>query len=376
VQLAPGLYDPREPGTGRAAPAQAFIPDVPVIDIADGCARVDVELPPGVRVLGLSDGLRQSEELLRPMLEATQLSGRDRALEALNTAQLEQGLLVHVAAGVDAGRLLLRWAGTGGTRVFNQFRLVIALEKGARLHLLEQHQDESDRPQLLNLVTQITLASGAEMQHLRLQRESEESVLLTSAAVEQGEASAYRYFAFDLGSGLVRHEHRVELTGETATTSLNGAYVLYGQRHADNHVSVHHGAANCRSEQFYRGVLGGRSRGVFNGRTLIREGADGSSVQQSNANLLLSRHAEIDTKPELEIYADEVEASHGATVGQLDESAVFYLRTRGLGDIEARGMLTAAFCRAVSDRLQDADLSEALSDQLDQAMRLLQQDAA
>jgi Fe-S cluster assembly protein SufD len=118
----------------------------------------------------------------------------------------------------------------------------------------------------------------------------------------------------------------------------------------------------------FRTVLGGRSRGVFNGRALIREGADGSSVQQSNANLLLSRLAEMDAKPELEIYADEVVASHGATVGQLDETAVFYLRSRGLSDAEARRILTAAFCHAVTSRLEDRDLAEKIGEMVDAAM--------
>ena len=144
--------------------------------------------------------------------------------------------------------------------------------------------------------------------------------------------------------------------------------MLDGQRHVDNHVSVDHAAPDCSSEQFFRGVLGGRSRGVFNGRALIRTGADGSSVRQSNANLLLSDLAEMDTKPELEIYADEVEASHGATVGQLDETAVFYLRSRGLADSAARRMLTAAFCRAATDKLEDSGLAGRIVELIDEVM--------
>ena len=149
---------------------------------------------------------------------------------------------------------------------------------------------------------------------------------------------------------------------------FNGAFVLDRKRHVDNHVSVDHASPGCSSSQFFRGVLGGSSRGVFNGRALIRPGADGSSVTQSNANLLLSTLAEMDTKPELEIYADEVEASHGATVGQLDETAIFYLRSRGLSETRARRMLTAAFCRAVIDRLGNRSLAERLEGMLDAVM--------
>jgi Fe-S cluster assembly protein SufD len=144
--------------------------------------------------------------------------------------------------------------------------------------------------------------------------------------------------------------------------------VLDGARHVDNHISVDHASPACSSEQFFRGVLGGRSRGVFNGKALIRPGADESSVRQSNANLLLSPLAQIDTKPELEIYADEVEASHGATVGQLDEAAIFYMRTRGLSETEARRLLVGAFCRAVTDKLENQVLAGRISALIDQAM--------
>ena len=192
--------------------------------------------------------------------------------------------------------------------------------------------------------------------------------MLTSTSVEQAAGSKYRYSGFDLGGGLVRHGLDTKLAGSGAQAEFNGAFVLDRKRHVDNHVSVDHASPACSSTQFFRGVLGGSSRGVFNGRALIRPGADGSSVHQSNANLLLSALAEMDTKPELEIYADEVEASHGATVGQLDDAAIFYLRSRGLSDAQARRMLTAAFCRAVTDRLGDNSLAERLSVMIDAAM--------
>ena len=201
-----------------------------------------------------------------------------------------------------------------------------------------------------------------------MQQESAGAVLLTATSVAQAADSRYVYSGFDLGGAVVRHELAATLDGPGADAEFRGAFVLDGRRFADNHVSVDHAAPGCSSRQFFRGVLGGRSRGVFNGRALIRPGADGSSVHQSNANLLLSGLAEMDTKPELEIYADEVEASHGATVGQLDEAAVFYLRTRGLSDSEARRMLTSAFCHAVTDKLDDRELATRLSAMIDRAM--------
>jgi Fe-S cluster assembly protein SufD len=214
----------------------------------------------------------------------------------------------------------------------------------------------------------VELGSNAELDYFRLQNESEKTVLLSSTRIQQARGSRLRYSGFDLGGGLVRHELKTVLGGSGAHAAFLGAFVLDGSRHVDNHISVDHASPACSSEQFFRGVLGGRSRGVFNGKALIRSGADESSVRQSNANLLLSPLAQIDTKPELEIYADEVVASHGATVGQLDEDAVFYLRSRGLPEADARRLLVSAFCRAVTDRLENQKMAGCISDMIDRAM--------
>jgi Fe-S cluster assembly protein SufD len=248
------------------------------------------------------------------------------------------------------------------------FRLVVVLGEGAALKLVEQFASAAPAHGALNVVFQADLARGASLSHVRVQTESDDAVLLTSTSVEQGSDSRYRYAGFDLGGGLVRHGLHARLAGQGAEAVFDGAFVLDRRRHVDNHVSVDHVAPGCRSDQFFRGVLGGSSRGVYNGRALIRAGADGSSVRQSNANLLLSGLAEMDTKPELEIYADEVEASHGATVGQLDDAAVFYLRSRGLDEEQARRMLTTAFCHAVTDRLPERDLAGRIAAMIDTAM--------
>ena len=288
---------------------------------------------------------------------------------ALNTAFLDQGLVIHVGENVKAGSLLIRWAFSGEERAhLSNFRMILLLEPGAELEIIEQFESTGETANALNVVTQVDLAERAVLGHVRVQQESEGVVLLTSTSVEQAAGSNYRYSGFDLGGGLVRHELDTKLAGRGAEVEFNGAFILDGKRHVDNHVSVDHASPGCNSTQFFRGVLGGSSRGVFNGRALIRPGADESRVKQSNANLLLSQLAEMDTKPELEIYTDEVEASHGATVGQLDEAAIFYLRTRGLSDAQARRMLTAAFCHAVTDRLVDRSLAERLADMIDETM--------
>ncbi len=369
-----------------AEPVPAPVADLPpplcessvVVDIRDGAlGEVPADLPQGLTVLPLATALERFEERLKPLFEAVELRGATRAFAALNTALATQGLVVHVArdaaGGSAAGRLLLRWGlSAGAAATMGQFRLFVLLDDGARLELVEQYLGSGEAPgdgaAGLNVLCQAELGAGARLSHTRVQAETEQAVLLTSTMLEQARDSRFVYRGFDLGAGLARHELTTRLTGPGAEADIAGAWLLDGRRHVDNHVSVEHLAPGCASEQFFRGVLGGRSRGVFNGRALIQAGADGSSVRQSNANLLLSPLAEMDTKPELEIYADEVEASHGATVGQLDEAAVFYLRSRGLTDGAARRMLTAAFCRAVTDRVADPILAERIGGLLDAAM--------
>jgi len=325
--------------------------------------------PDGIRLLSLDEGFRALEPQLRQLITSVDTTGASRMFAALNTAFLGQGLVIHVGKNVEARPLLLRWAFTpeGASRMGN-VRLFILLEEGAQLEIIEQFESVSETAGSLNLLTQVELSEKSSLVHTRVTSESEQALILTSTQVEQSAESSYQYSGFDLGGGLVRHELSSRLAGKGAQAGFDGAFVLDGKQHVDNHISVDHAAPDCSSKQFFRGVLGGKSRGVFNGKALIRAGADGSVVRQSNANLLLSRLAEIDTKPELEIYADEVEASHGATVGQLDEDAVFYLRTRGLTDASARHLLTAAFCHAVTDRLADRALAGHVSEIIDQAM--------
>jgi len=352
-----------------AAP-EPLVAGAPRILLVDGIpAAVEGTLPDGVRLLQLREALERYEEPLREMAQRVGLGGPTHAFSALNTAFIDRARVLHVAAGVDAGRLLLQWTFSATAAERLEFaRLFLLLEDAARLDLVEQFESAAGTAGALNTMLQARLGRAAQLDHTRLQRETDEALLLTATSVEQGADSRYRHRGFDLGGGLVRHELYTELLGEGAASDLAGACVLDGSRHGETRISVDHAAPRCASEQFFRGVLGGRSRGVFNGRALIRKGADGSSVRQSNANLLLSPLAEMDTKPELEIYADEVEASHGATVGQLDESAVFYLRSRGLGDAEARRILTAAFCHAVSDRIEDRELAARIGALLDAAM--------
>ena len=370
-QLAPQFLESgiQQPATGRF-PEPLCAAEAGTVDIVDGllCASLP-ETAPGLTLLTLNEGITEFGMTLQQVLESTDTGSPGNTFTALNTAFLDQGLVVRVDENVKAGSLLIRWSLSGSDRAqMGNFRLVVLLEPGAELELIEQFESVGQTSAALNIVTQVNLAEGAGLKHVRVQNESDGVVLLTSTSVEQAARSHYRYSGFDLGGGLVRHALSARLAGAGAEAGFDGAFVLDRKRHVDNHVSVDHAAPGCSSNQYFRGVLGGSSRGVFNGRALIRPGADGSSVRQSNANLLLSALAEMDTKPELEIYADEVEASHGATVGQLDETAIFYLRSRGLSEDQARRILTMAFCHAVTDRLADRSLAERVSVMIDAAM--------
>ena len=345
------------------------------INMQDGCMlETSAELPAGVTLLSLEEALNSGVNGLQSLLESLPESASKKlssdGFSALNSATLENGMVIHVAAGSNAGRLLVNWSTTSGAtaRMFNS-RICLILEAGAELELLEQFETPHLNNNTSNIVVQVELGEGASLQHVRLQQESDEAGLITRTEVKQRADSEYAYYGFDLGGGLVRHDLHCSLLGRGAKTSLNGAYLLDGNRHVDNHARVDHVAPDGFSEQYFRGVAGGSGKAVFNTTVYIHRGADGAEAKQSNANILLSKRAEIDTKPELEIYADEVIASHGATVGQLDEQAIFYMRSRGLSESQARQLMTTAFCRSVSDKLAsgkmaDGDLAEAIAQRM------------
>jgi len=366
IQLASALENA---GSASVHPAPLVETGVQV-NIFDGQVQLHGgKLPTGLTVVPLAEALNGEISGLRDLLESLPGSGAEsnsaHGFTALNSATLDTGLVVHVAAATDAGRLVLNWSSLAGevNLLFNT-RICIIVEPDAKLELLEQFVSLNGSANARNIVLQVDLGVGSVLQHIRFQQEPEDTVLITNTQVLQQADSEYAHFGFDLGGGLVRHDLHTSLHGSGAKAGINGAYLLDGNRHVDNHTMVDHIAPGGSSDQYYRGVAGGCGRAVFNTRVLVHPGADETEATQSNANILLSARAEVDTKPELEIYADEVIASHGATVGQLDEQAVFYLRSRGLSEKQARQLLTTAFCRSVSDKLADPVLSEVISQRM------------
>ena len=281
--------------------------------------------------------------------DSAHVPGFEHPLADLNAALLPDGLHIRVAADSSRARPLgLLFAdGADAQPGVAQSRIVIEMEKGSRAQFVEYHVSVGAADHYANGIVELSLAQGASVDYVRLQGRDARHTQTHRTAVRLDESSALRYSGFDLGGRLVRNDLEIDIAGKEASAVVGGLYIADDGQHIDNHVRIDHRVGPARSEQEYRGILGGRCRCVWNGKAVVHAGADGTDAEQSNHNLLLSDRAEIDAKPELEIYADEVKCSHGTTVGQLDEAALFYLRSRGLDEKEATRALTRAFGASV-----------------------------
>jgi Fe-S cluster assembly protein SufD len=232
--------------------------------------------------------------------------------------------------------------------------LLLSLGRGSSATVVEHYL--STGPSFTNAITEIHCAPGARLEYCKLQQEHESAFHLACQHVRLDENSWFHGVHLDLGAQLSRNDLQVELRGKGAETSLHGLFMAQGNGHIDNHTVVDHAAPHCSSREDYRGVLADKGRGIFNGKILVQVGAQKTDAELQSRNLLLSPGAEIDTKPELEIYADDVKCSHGATTGQLDPDAMFYLQAKGISQLEARSMLVTAFTQVIVDRIGSAEL--------------------
>ncbi|HEY6545044.1 MAG TPA: Fe-S cluster assembly protein SufD [Dokdonella sp.] len=323
---------------GIDGPRLVFVNGVFRADLSD---RRDIE---GLTLLPLSTEPAQLASLL-----AGDDGGRADAFVRLNTALVADGALVRVASDVriDAPLHLVFIGATAEADLAWQARLRVELGEGAALTLVEHHAGAGAQAHLGNLVADYVLAAGARLDLLQLQDAGPDSTLVRRDAFRLERAAGVTAHALELGARLARHDFRVALAGPEARLVSRGTFALTGRQHADTRLDVRHLARDTASDIAWRGAADQRARGVFHGAITIEAGADGADAQLSNRNLLLSAQAEIDTQPVLVIHADEVTAAHGATVGQLDEQALFYLRTRGIPREAARRLLVSAFCGAM-----------------------------
>lgn len=280
-------------------------------------------------------------------------ASRSAALQLLNAARPSDEFTLEVAAGVTVEPAMHLLFVQAGDQAFAQPRLSVRLAPGASLTLIEHYLAADDGASMTNAAADIQLGDGASLHMVRLQNQNASALHVTTVDATLAANASLMTWTVDTGGHVVRNDLNARLVGEGAHVDMFGLYLGSGHQHIDNHTLAEHIARDTSSTEDYRGILRDRCRCVFNGKVVVHDGADGTDAAQSNANLLLSDHAEIDTKPELEIYADEVKCSHGATVGQIDPASLFYLRSRGIDEHTATQLLTYAFCRERVGRIRD-----------------------
>jgi Fe-S cluster assembly protein SufD len=289
----------------------------------------------------------------------------DRAFAALNAAFVEDGAYVHVPDGVVLEEpLQILFVSAGAQPVVSHPRTLLVLGERSQARIVETYVGASDVQYFANAVTEVFVGEGAVLDHYKVQQESDRAFHIGSMHVHAARSANFSSHSFSLGGKLVRNDVLATLDGEGAEVTLNGLYLADGDRLVDNHTTIDHARAHCPSHEVYKGILGGRARAVFNGKIIVRQDAQKTDAKQTNRALLLSDDALINTKPQLEIFADDVKCTHGAAIGQLDEDAIFYLRARGLTFFEARDMLIHAFAGQILERVKVEPLRIALESEL------------
>lgn len=294
-------------------------------------------------------------------------------LADLNIALLRDGLQIRIAPGTEISKpigLLVVDSAVSADAV-SQINVDITLAANSSASFVEYHASIGDARHYANSVINLALDDAARASYVRLQNRSTRHSQTGRLSVAMDRNSTFNHCAFDLGGKLVRNDLVIAINGPGAHAAFHGLYLAGNDQHIDNHTRVDHKVGPASSEQEYRGILGGSSRCVWNGKAIVHDGADGTDAEQANHNLLLSEKAEVDAKPELEIYADEVKCAHGTTVGQLDENALYYLRTRGLDKRAARRLLTRAFAETIVAMAPIESLREPVGNRVIERLELL-----
>ncbi len=318
-------------------------------------------LPEGAIVSGLSEQMNSDHETVQALAE--QAVFEEDAFTALSTAFISDGAFVYLPENVQLDKpiqLLFVSADAEQPQLIQPRNLIVA-ERGAAAEIIEYFVADGSKMNFTNCVSEISLGANAGIGHVVLQQENLNSFHVGSTFVRLQNDSRYRSQAINFGGKLVRHNINAILDGEGIETTLNGVYVADGDQHIDNHTAIHHAKPNCESHELYKGILNGKAKGVFNGKIFVHPDAQKTNAVQGNHALLLSENAGVDTKPQLEIYADDVKCTHGATIGQIDDDALFYLRARGIGTGKAHQLLIYAFASEIIDQIQPDSLREKIA---------------
>lgn len=276
----------------------------------------------------------------------------NEGLTALNTAFLQSGLFIWIPKNVNLESPLQITFVADGQNSANFPRLLVVAEENSSATVIENYVSKNGARYFTNAIAEIVLKDGARLNHYRLQRESNRAFHTATTAAELGRSSRYDTTSINFGAQLARHDISVVMDHEGAETSVDGLYMVGSDQHSDTHSVIDHRQPHCNSHQLYKGILDGNGRAVFNGKVFVREGAQKTDAMQTNKNLLLSDKARVDTKPQLEIFADDVKCAHGAAVGQIDPEELFYLETRGISPELGRNLLTYGFAEEVIARIK------------------------
>ncbi len=310
-------------------------------------------LPRGAGMGSLAAALDARGATLEPFL-AQYARYQHHALVALNTAFMRDGAWVHLPRGtvLEEPIHLLFLSTVGGHPTVSHPRNLIVAEESCQATIIESYFGLETGIYFTNAVTEIVVGENAAIDHYKLQRESDQAFHIATLQAHQERNSAFSNYSISLGGALVRNDVNVTLAAEGAECVLNGLFMVEREQHVDNHTSIDHVKPHGSSRELYKGILGGKSTGVFDGKIVVRPDAQKTDAKQTNKNLLLSEDALINTKPQLEIFANDVKCSHGSTIGQLDDDAVFYLRSRGLDPVAARSLLTYAFANDIVSQIK------------------------
>ncbi|ABB74005.1 Iron-regulated ABC transporter permease protein SufD [Nitrosospira multiformis ATCC 25196] len=309
----------------------------------------------GLIVTNLSSAITANAEAIEPHLgQYARFEGN--LFAALNTAFLHDGALVIVPRGAVIDTPVHVLLVTTQPEVASHPRCLFIAEAGSEVTILEDYVSLNEAIYVTNAVTEIAVGDNAQISHIRVQRDSTEAFHIGNCAVSLAHASRYRSVSVALGARISRYDLNTALAAEGAECVIDGLALINGRQLADTHSSIDHARPNCTSRQLHKCIADGSAHAVFNGKIMVRPGAQNTDSAQSSRNLLLNAKARIDTKPQLEIFADDVKCAHGATVGQLDSEELFYLKSRGLSEVAARNLLTYAFGAEIIDRIPIASL--------------------
>jgi len=316
-------------------------------------------IEPGVRLLPLADAWTAAPDLAKRV--GTVVSDQP-TFTALNSAFMPDGAVLHVPKDVAVGtpiHLVFVVDGADAGRVTYPRNLLV-VERGAKTTVVESYVGLTDSSYFTNAVTEVAVGDGAALNHFKIQREAPRAYHVGTVEAKQGRDSHFVSFSFATGGALTRTNIYTRLMGEGCGATLNGLYMLDAEQHCDHQTKIEHVAPNCFSREVYKGVLDGKSHGVFNGKVYVHPEAQKTDGKQTNNTLLLSKDAQMDTKPQLEIFADDVKCTHGATVGKLDEAALFYMKSRGVDADTAKRLLIYAFAADVLETIEQPDVRGAL----------------